>query len=265
MRRRTLLFVALLVSWLSLSPLDSARGDPELVEGSPAGAVVERPERQDGLPRLMLWAWERPTDLRSLDPDVGVAFLAQTVTVRNGAVDVVPRRNALRVSPHTALVAVTRIESHREEPLSPVLVTTMAAAIAGTTSLPRVRGVQIDFDAAESERPFYRALVGAVRQAIGPAVPLSITALASWCAQDRWMAGLPVDEAVPMLFRLGPVNAPYVGLARAPSTGAAECRGALGTSLDEPLHVRAAGRRLYVFNASPWTPASVTQAREGLE
>jgi len=246
-RRGTLLFIALLVSGLSLS---SAGGPGE-------------PPRQDGLPRLMLWAWERPTDLRQLDADVGVAFLSQTLIVRNGAMDTVPRRNALRVSPHTPLVAVTRIETR--DALPSAMVTTMAAAIAGTTALPRVRGVQIDFDAAESERGFYRALVGAVRQAIGPGVPLSITALASWCAQDRWMAGLPVDEAVPMLFRLGPVNAPYVGLASAPSTAAAECRDALGTSLDEPLHVRARGRRLYVFNASPWTPASVTQAREVLE
>jgi hypothetical protein len=125
--------------------------------------------------------------------------------------------------------------------------------------------VQIDFDAAESERAVYRALVLAVRAALGPDVPLSITALASWCAQDRWMDGLPVDEAVPMLFRMGPLNEPYAGLARSTSTAAPECRGALGTSLDEPLHVRAAGRRVYVFNAAPWTPASVSRAREVLE
>ena len=250
-RRGTFLFIALVVSGLSLSS---------------AGGPIEPPRQRDGLPRLMLWAWERPTDLRSLDADVGVAFLSQTLIVRNGALDTVPRRNALRVSAHTPLVAVTRIETRDAgQALPPAMVTTMASAIAGTTALPRVRGVQIDFDAAESERGFYRALVGAVRQAIGPGVPLSITALASWCAQDRWMAGLPVDEAVPMLFRLGPVNAPYVGLASAPSTAAAECRDALGTSLDEPLHVRARGRRLYVFNASPWTPASVTQARGVLE
>jgi hypothetical protein len=257
-RRGILLLVALLVSWLSLSP---------------AGAAVERAEPSGGLPRLMLWAWERPTDLRSLAPDVGVAFLAQTLIVRNDAVETTPRRNPLLVSPHTPLVAVTRIESHAPRLRSgqgaaeslQTMVKTMATAIAATASLARVRGVQIDFDAADSEREFYRALVVAVRQAVGPEVPLSITALASWCAQDRWMAGLPVDEAVPMLFRMGPLHAPYVGLARSPSAAAAECRGALGTSLDEPLHLRAAGRRVYVFTASPWTAASLTQAREVLE
>jgi len=29
-------------------------------------------------------------------------------------------------------------------------------------------------------------------------MPLSMTALASWCESDRWLAGMPVAEAVPM-------------------------------------------------------------------
>ena len=65
----------------------------------------------------------------------------------------------------------------------------MAAAIARTASLPRVRGVQIDFDAAGHERAFYRALVLAVRQAIGHGLPMSITALASWCARTAGWRG----------------------------------------------------------------------------
>jgi len=249
MRRGAVLVVALSVSGLSLSQ---------------AGTFVDHPAGPQSLPQLMLWAWERPTDLGSLDTGIGVAFLSQTLVARNGALLREPRRNPLRVAPHTPLVAVTRIETGDGAPPE-TLVTSMAEAIAGTASLPGVRGVQIDFDAAESERAFYRSLVRAVRSTLGADVPLSITALASWCAQDRWMNGLPVDEAVPMLFRLGPINAPYAGLARSPAAAAAECRGALGTSLDEPLHVRAMGRRVYVFNASAWTPASVTLAREVAE
>jgi hypothetical protein len=251
-RRPAFLLVALMVSGLAVSP---------------SGTSAGRPDEQRGLPRLMLWAWERPTDLRDLDARAGVAFLSQTLSVRHSAVAVEPRRNPLRVSPHTELVAVTRIETDAAgaSRLSESAVDSMAGAIARTLSLPRVRGVQIDFDAAESERPFYRSLVQSVRRAIGPAVPLSITALASWCAQDRWMDGLPIDEAVPMLFRMGPINEPYSEIARSPRRAAAECRGALGTSLDEPLHVRADGRRVYVFNAAAWTPASVAGAHEVLK
>jgi hypothetical protein len=252
MRRGTFVFVALTVSWLSLSP---------------AGGTGDRPSVPGTLPRLMLWAWERPVDLRALDATVGVAFLSQTLRVRDGAVLTEPRRNPLRVSPATPLVAVTRIESANAgaRGLSGAVIGSMASAIVGTASLPRVAGVQIDFDAAESEHAFYRALIHRVRRELAEDVPLSITALASWCAGDRWMSGLPIDEAVPMLFRMGPVHTPFSGIARSPSAGAAECRDAIGTSLDEPRHVRPSGRRVYVFNARPWTAASIAQAREVLD
>jgi hypothetical protein len=212
----------------------------------------------------MLWAWERPTDLRGLDAQVGVAFLAQTLIVRNDAVRVVPRRNPLRVSPATPLLAVTRIEGggSAETASSSEAVAGMAAAIAGTMALPRVRGVQIDFDAAESERTFYRALVHAVRRALPADAALSITALASWCAGDRWMSGLPVDEAVPMLFQMATVHTPYARIAASPAAAAPACRSAVGTSLDEPLRIRADARRVYVFNPVSWTPASIARARE---
>jgi len=253
MRRGAFLLIALLVSGLSLSP---------------AGASAARTAARPGLPGLMLWAWERPTDLRALDAGIGVAFLSQTLIARNDAVTVEPRRNPLRVSPETPLVAVTRIEtggtlrlgSGRTAPDSRV--TQMAAAIAGTMALPRVRGVQIDFDAAESERTFYRALVHAVRRALPADAALSITALASWCAGDRWMNGLPVDEAVPMLFQMGTVHTPYAHIAASPAAAAPACRSAVGTSLDEPLRIRADARRVYVFNPVSWTPASIARARE---
>jgi hypothetical protein len=252
MRRGALLLIALPVGWLSLSP---------------AGTSARGPAATNPLPRLMLWAWERPTDLRDLDARVGVAFLAQTLIVRNGAVEARPRHNPLRVSPGTPLVAVTRIESggSAATALSSEAVAGMAAAIAGTMTLPRVRGVQIDFDAVESERIFYRALVIAVRNALGPRVPLSVTALASWCAGDRWMHGLPIDEAVPMLFQMGREHTIYAGIAASPVAAAPECRTALGTSLDEPLRTRARARRVYVFNPAAWTAASIARAREVAE
>ena len=251
MRRGAFLLIALLAGGLSLSS---------------AGASVAPPRGPETLPRLMLWAWERPVDLLALDAGIGVAFLSQTLIVRNGAVEAMPRRNPLKVSDHTPLVAVTRVETGGGAAAlrSPELAS-MVTAIAGTAMLPRVAGVQIDFDAAESERAFYRELVQAVRTALGQDVPLSITALASWCTGDRWLQGLSVTEVVPMLFRLGPVNEPYTGMASAPRAAAPECQAAIGTALDEPLYTRARGRRVYVFNPGSWTPASVARAREVLQ
>jgi hypothetical protein len=209
------------------------------------------------LPTLMLWAWERPEDLRGLDRRVGVAFLAQTIRVAANGFDLDPRRQPLRVSPDTALLAVTRIETSPASRPDHVDLNGLASTIARTANLPRVAGVQIDFDAVVSERRFYTDLLRRVRPKLGPAVPLSITALASWCADDAWLAGLPVDEVVPMLFRLGPSNEAFRGFARSAREAQPACRRAIGTSLDEQLELVRDGRRVYVFSPKAWTSARV--------
>ena len=238
----------------------------------------------------MLWAWERPEDLRALDADTGVAFLAQTITltpddaatlkgspyavhalkgspynVQPGYI-VSPRMQPLRVAAHTALVAVTRVEVARSTALasSAVDVDAVAAAIARTATLPQVVAVQVDFDAVASERPFYRRLLDRLRARLDPAMPISITALASWCVGDDWLHGLPIDEAVPMLFRMGPANEPFLGLAQSRTDARAECRAAVGVSIDEPRAIDPARRRVYVFNPKPWTARSIADARREL-
>jgi hypothetical protein len=52
----------------------------------------------DALPPLFIWAWERPEDLPDLDRGIGVAFLAQTITVAGDHFRVSPRPNR-RMSP----------------------------------------------------------------------------------------------------------------------------------------------------------------------
>src|SRR5437870_10586520 len=54
--------------------------------------------RLNGQPQVFLWAWERPTDLRFIDPRrVGVAFLAERVFFRADDVIVRPRLQSLDV------------------------------------------------------------------------------------------------------------------------------------------------------------------------
>jgi len=216
-----------------------------------------------GLPRLVLWAWERPEDLRALAPDVGVAFLAQTITARDDGFAIDPRRQPLRVSRSTPLVAVTRIEAGRllSRSLTLAEAADFASLVAGTATMPQVIGVQIDFDATRSQRGFYRALVGNLRGRLGSHTPISITALASWCAGDRWLQALPVDEIVPALFRMGPANQPFRDLGAAGEWTDRACRQAIGTSLDEPLVLRSGTRRIYVFTPNAWTRASIVEAR----
>jgi hypothetical protein len=100
----------------------------------------------------------------------------------------------------------------------------------------------------------YRALLLEIRQRLGLEVPISITALASWCFDDNWISTLPVDEAVPMLFRMGAGTPDVVGrLTTGRDFHAPVCQGSLGISTDEPWASLPSGRRLYVFPSRSWT------------
>ena len=199
----------------------------------------------NGLPDLVLWVWERPDDLRALDPGIGVAFLAQTLTISDHGLRTERRRQPLHVAPRARVVAVTRIEVDPAwtPTLDADLTRAVASIVASTATLPRVRAVQIDFDARASEREFYRQVIRDVRHAVDPAVALSMTALASWCVGDDWLRGLPVDEAVPMRCSRSARARPVSRGAQSKSAAARACRGAVGVSLRRATrdHARTAG------------------------
>jgi hypothetical protein len=206
-----------------------------------------------GFPRVVVWAWERREDLRWLDPkEAGVAFLSRTVWLNGGAVWFRPRLSPLQVPPGTALMAVVRVESGGKANAD---TREAAEAIAEPAWLEGVRALQVDFDAVESERPFYRAVLGELRRRMPEHMPLSITALASWCGSDSWMDGLPVAEAVPMLFRMGPER-----YSAGSDFGPRLCRASLGISTDEPLQGLPGGRRMYIFRPGAWTQAAFQSA-----
>jgi hypothetical protein len=203
------------------------------------------------LPPVIIWAWERPEKLDFIDTHrVGVAFLARTLRLQGDRVVARPRLQPLELAPGTKLIAVVRIETDHPT-LSPTQLQKTADEIAELSSLSEISAVQIDFDATVSERSFYKALL----HEVNPRVPsLSITALASWCAGDNWLADLPIDEAVPMLFRMGVDK----GLRQFDSP---ICRNAAGISTDEPITPPAVDR-LYIFNPNPWSRDSLNSALE---
>lgn len=212
-----------------------------------APSCARRPDPMPGLPRVFLWAWERPEDLTWLDTrNVGVAFLARTVCPRGDGVAVRPRLQPLRVPPGTVLMAVVRVESGGRAAAADVPRTARAIAVAA--GLPGVRALQVDFDAVASERAFYRSLLHALRRRLPAPMPLSITALASWCEDDRWISGLPVAEAVPMLFRMGPDHYSAGSDFRDDL-----CRSSVGISTDELPSRIPPRRRVYVFDPRAWS------------
>ena len=141
-----------------------------------------------------------------------------------------------------------------------------AAEIAKLGSLPNVVMVQVDFDANTTERSFYRELLEELRARLPQSTLLSITALASWCKGDNWLDGLPIDEAVPMLFRMGVERNQFLSqLAAGDRFRAGPCQESAGISTDEPLAQLPPDQRIqrfYVFNPKSWTPEEVNQTLE---
>jgi hypothetical protein len=226
-------------------------------------AKEKKPTAGDRLKQIspvVIWAWERPEKLDFIDPaQVTVAFLAQTIYLRDDRIEVRPRLQPLKVA-DAPLMAVVRIESERgaQPTLSASQASAAVRSIVAATRLPRVAAVQIDFDARLSEREFYRTLLVDLRKELPNTIGLSITALASWCTGDPWIEDLPVDEAVPMLFRMG-VDGPGMRarLAAGEPFSASKCQTSAGLSIDEPLERVPAVSRLYIFNPKSWSPAAV--------
>lgn len=220
------------------------------------------------MPPRILWAWERKEDLRFLDPaKFAVAFHAQTLKLSRDDVSFQPRRQPLQNAPGTYLIAVTRIETAKSADSRAVLSADQRRRtvdlVRRTLELPEVRSVQIDFDAAVSERGFYRDLIRDIRNALPKEIPLTMTALASWCAGDTWFNDFPVDEAVPMAFVMG-ADSDRVRdfLAKGNDWREPLCRGSYGFALEEPIDAPLKpDRRIYYFKSSAWTKDDIDRLK----
>jgi hypothetical protein len=210
------------------------------------------PHRIQTLPRITLWAWERSEDLRSIDPTTtAIAFLDRTIFIGSHLISR-PRSNPLLYPTGTTRIAVVRIEVEPATPLTPSIEDQLLPILLRSAQRPNIAALQIDFDATRSQRPFYRRLLNDLRSQMPPALPLSITALASWCSYDNWLTTLPIDEAVPMLFRMEPdrhrINPDNPALRiREPL-----CKGSVGLSTHEPWPSEAGNRRIYLFPDRGW-------------
>ena len=228
---------------------------------------IANTERASHAPQshLILWAWEMPERLDFIDPrQIAVAYLDQTIYVGE-SVRTRPRVQPMQVSPGTEVVAVVRIEMAAAAETSPAAAAEIVAALRRSARRPGVAAVQVDFDAVKSQQRFYSQILKQTRKEMPPGMPLSVTALASWCAYDRWLVGLPIDEAVPMLFRMGKEQNLFRPERGGPLVREPLCSGSLGLSVDEPWPRELAGKRLYVFNSRPWTKQSVARVVEEVE
>ncbi|HEY9786959.1 MAG TPA: hypothetical protein V6D17_16325 [Candidatus Obscuribacterales bacterium] len=240
----------------------------------PAFALEASPNSTPKIANKVLWAWRRPENLTSIDKrEFAVAYLACHAFVVGAKVNVQWRDQPLRIPAGTVVIPTVRIDVLRNK--KPVLaedqLNTLAHVISRAAKVPQAGMVQIDFDALQSERPFYRQLIKRIRNDLPPDMPISITALASWCLFDNWMKDLPVEETVPMMFSLGKDREKILRYFRAGKDFLDErSRRTLGLSLDDteindvmiPLaRARKMPVRIYIFTRTAWTGKKIQQLR----
>ena len=227
----------------------------------------DRPATGEALqpPSVILWAWERPEDLRFIDSrKIGVAYLAKTISLSGAQVLSKPRLQPLSVSKETMVVPVVRIEVDKQAPpaLSDEQALAASAEISKLASGDSIKTIQIDFDATASQRQFYRTLLKALRKRLPAITKLSITALGSWCQGDNWLDDLPIDEAVPMLFRMGVDRNAILSQLASNGLKSRRCQTTAGISTDEAPENLPTVSRLYVFNPSAWNRDSFEKMME---
>lgn len=242
------LSLALLVCALVFSSCRNQRSQKEAVRRATAN--------EQALPPMFLWIWERPEDLHALRPSQeGVAVLEGTLRLGHSAI-FHPRRNPYVLPPHTAMIAVVRIETapafatHHSDR---ALLRQVVQQLVRVGSEQGIAALQIDFDAHRSERPFYRNVLEQTRGSLPQGMPLEMTALVSWCAEDDWIADLPVNRAIPMFFRMEPGR---LRLSQAGRLSAVLpeplCKSSVGVSTGEPWPSQISDRRVYLFSDLGW-------------
>lgn len=235
--------------------------------------------------KITVWAWERDEDLSYIEPSkISVAYFAGTIYVRGSSVRFRPRTQKLKLPKAANAFPVFRIESIRgdghmaaklgEHSQNSLVPSNEAAGFVAKTIASQVRKlarsgspvntelVQVDFDALEDERAFYKSLLRNLRNELSPATKISVTSLASWLLADKWMEPGCADEAVAMLFSIGPGKREVLSLLdkRALNSGAG-IPISVGISASEPAtnkvlfksDIRRKIRNLYIFSSRPWT------------
>jgi hypothetical protein len=216
---------------------------------------------------LILWAWERPEDLRFAGASAEIAVQTGFVELAGDGLQARGRRFPLKSAapPSTALV---HVQIDHQSPLSwtPLLRARASAAILHYATAIPARRVQLDFEVRASERTVLLDMVEDLRRGLPSGTLLSMTALASWCDTEGWLERAPVDEIVPMLFRM---TAGGEALRKRLAAGGdfrnPRCRAALGIASDSPIARAPPGRRVYLFSPRSWTEADFDRARHRVE
>jgi hypothetical protein len=234
-----------------------------LAPRSAAAAASDKTSSQ-----LIVWAWERPEDLRFLPADVEIAVQTGFIELSGDHLFARPRRFPLLADPSQVTTRVVHVQIRHRKPLewTDTLRRQTASAVLKLGHGATPGRLQLDFEVRASERQVLLDLISDLRTQLPDRVSLSMTALASWCQTETWLDAVPVDEITPMLFRMGPSGERVRSLlAQGGEFAEARCRKALGVSADAPLIRAPGGRRVYLFNPRSWSEPDFARVQKEVE
>ena len=200
-------------------------------------------------PTEFWWYWDRPAgQLPAPAPGVGAAVLVTHVIFSGQGYALQPRRSALRLPSGVATMPVVHVEVDPARPFGANVAQSdaLCAAVLDAVRRGAATWVQLDFEARRSQRAFWQTAVQKIKADLPAGVRLSVTALASWCYEDRWIDAAPVDEIVPMYFRLKQARRGYI-VRSAAGVSEPRCATAYGVADDEPDWPVALPGRRYLF------------------
>ncbi len=218
------------------------------------------------LPPLMLWAWEAPQDLRSINvKTTGVALLVLTISFKKSRIIYYSRQQPLYAPLNTYLTAVVHIGNPPKNILSPTVARFWALKIKNVYHRGSYKELQIDFDAVPRQQKFYQELLRELRKELGAHAIISITALASWCTNDRWItnANLPINYVVPMFFSLDTNKIRRNRFIKSFDSQhlAPYCQGPIGLTTNKDWDVPITTQKpIFIYNTGSWAKDSLLRA-----
>lgn len=198
-------------------------------------------------PRIYLWAWDRPEDLRFLEPQIGVAYFAGEIDLAEKKPAFRPRTKALLLPKTQPSLPVLHVRAKRSGRYGDAEQKVILEAIRRLVADSRTEVIQLDFEVYNSQRDFYKDLIRSIKEE-NPNLKLSVTALASWCARDAWLKDISVTEIVPMLFDPSHKN----GDARHALPQASNCKTAVGIATYETYRSFPRAKTYYIFSNRAW-------------
>lgn len=155
--------------------------------------------------KIYLYSWERFDDFSflkdsSLSNKITVVPLAGEINIYEDELYVNYRTHQIIIPNNIKSFPIIRINNFSSAEMFSKHVNKIEAFILSICS--GHDHCELDFDARESEYNNYINLMNNIKNKL-PKTKISITAPASWCYPKSWINNLPIEYAVPMVYRLG--------------------------------------------------------------